>query len=132
MKVVILAVMMALSSLAYAGVSCNDVGAAPTRIDPTLAPGIIKWVSGVERQFKLRPPESAKEAMNLQALIAKWEDQAPPGSVDSFFRAAVGHGVNVQYETFMLEDDLKNHDKHQFFINLEAARADACLALTRD
>lgn len=131
MKIIFLVALLAVSTLASADVSCDVVGDAPSRIDQSLAPKIIKWVSGVERHLKLQPPSSADEAMRLQAVIGHWQNQAQPESVDSFFRAAVAHGVNVQYETLMLKDEPKNSKDRRFFIDLEAARAEACLSLTR-
>jgi hypothetical protein len=131
MKTIILTMMLTVSTLASAGVSCDKSGDAPSKFNPSLAPKIVKWVTGVERQLKLQPPLSKVDAIRLQAVISEWEGQAPAGSVDSFFRSAVAHGVNVQYETFMQQDDPENSKKHRFFIDLEAARADACLSLTR-
>ena len=131
MKTILFAMLLAVSTLASATVSCADSGEAPSKFDPSLAPRIIKWVSGVEKHLKLQPPSSAEDAMKLQAIIGDWTNQTPPESVDSFFRSAVAHGINVQYESIMLKDDPKNSEKHSFFIGLEAARADACLSLTR-
>lgn len=132
LKAIIFAMLMVVSSLVHADVLCADTGEAPSQFDQSVVPRIIRWVSHVEKQFKLQPPASEDDAMRLQAVIVKWENQVPRESVDWFFRAAVGHGVSVQYEMFMLKADPKDAKKHRFFIDLEAARADACLAMVRD
>ena len=71
-------------------------------------------------------PAQAKMA-NLQAVVAEWEREPASGTVESFFRLAVGHGVNVEYETLMISEDPKNASTHSRWRNLEAARANANL-----
>jgi len=131
---------MGLASTAFAQVTCAASGPSPDPVDPALAPRIITWVTNVENQFGLtaskwhgRPARAATPALSaaleLQAFIAEWESAAQPGTVEATFRAAVGHGVNVQYETLMITADSANAKTHQFWVDTEAARAAACLAL---
>jgi len=91
---------------------------------------IIHWVTDVEQHLKLKPPVNSAEAMALQVVITDWSKRVNPESSESFFRASVEHGVNVQYETIMSTEDEPNAKTHHFWADLEAARAEACLALT--
>jgi hypothetical protein len=129
-----------LSSTAFAQVTCAQTGPGPDPVDPTLAPMIITWVTKAENNFGLtaanwhgKPARAATPAeaaaLELQALTANWAAAARPGTVEAIFRAAVGHGVNVQYETLMISADSAHAKTHQFWVDTEAARAAACLAL---
>ena len=121
-------------------VTCAATGPSPNPVEPTLAPRIIAWVTAVEKKLGLtvanwhgQPARASNPAvaaaLELQALIADWEAAARPGTVEGIFRSAVGHGVNVQYETLMINADPANAKTHQFWVDTEAARAAACLAL---
>jgi hypothetical protein len=127
-------------SAASAQVTCASTGPSPNPVDPTLAPKIITWVTKVENQLGLTAANwhgqraqasspAVAAALELQALTAEWEAAARPGTVEAIFRSAVGHGVNVQYETLMIAADHPNAKTHQFWVDTEAARAAACLAL---
>lgn len=127
-------------SVAFAQVTCATNGPSPNPVDPTLAPRIIAWVTKVENDLGLsaanwhgKPAQAATaaeaRALELQALVAQWEAPAPSGTVEAIFRSAVAHGVNVQYETLMITTDPANAKTHQFWVDTEAARAAACLAL---
>jgi len=121
-------------------VTCAATGPSPNPVDPTLAPKIIVWVTAVEKKLGLtaanwhgQPARASNPAvaaaLELQALAADWEAAARPGTVEATFRSAVGHGVNVQYETLMINAEPANAKTHQFWVDTEAARAAACLAL---
>jgi TPR repeat protein len=123
-------------------VTCAATGPSPNPVDPALAPRIITWVTAVEKKLGLtaanwhgQPARASNPAvaaaLELQALTADWEAAAQPGTVESIFRSAVGHGVNVQYETLMINADPANAKTHQSWVSTEAARAAACLALIR-
>jgi hypothetical protein len=123
-------------SAAFAQVTCARNGPSPNPIDPTLAPRITAWVTQAESNLGLpanwrgKPAKEAEAAiLALQAFVGKWENAVPRGTVDAFFRDAVAHGVNVQYETLMITNDPANAKTHQFWVDTEAARAAACLAL---
>lgn len=133
MKQITLAVVLwiAFGSAAFAQVDCAMFGPHPNSVDPSLVPKIIAWVGRVERYLHLKPPATKAEALKLQAIDANWLDAAQHGSVDAIFREAVGHGINVQYEMLMIELDPSNAKKHQFWVDTEAARANACLDLLR-
>lgn len=129
-----------LSCAAMRQVTCAQTGPSPDPVDPTLAPKITAWVTKVEQQLGLtaanwhgKPAQAATPAvaaaLELQALTADWAAAANPGTVEGIFRAAVQHGVNVQYETLMIAADSTHAEKHQFWVDTEAARASACLAL---
>lgn len=115
-------------------------GPSPNPVDPALASKVIAWVTQVENSLGLtaanwhgEPAQAATPAeaaaLELQALTATWAAAARPGTVEATFRAAVQHGVNVQYETLMVDADPTHAKTHQFWADTEAARATACLAL---
>ncbi len=132
--------MAVLAASASAQTACAETGAPSQPIDPQLAPKIAAWVTTVEEKFNLRasnwhglpakaPTKAQSSALELQALVSDWEQKVSPGSVDAIFRAAVMHGVNVQYETLMAAEDTAHADTHRNWADIEAARASACLAL---
>ena len=120
-----------ITSAALADATCSETGPAPEHVNPELAPKILKWVAHVEQNYKLPAPTSKAEAVQLQDRISTWEYKAQPETVDALFRAAVVHGVNVQYESLMIRDDPKHAKEHKSWVNIEAARAAACLDLFR-
>jgi hypothetical protein len=87
----------------------------------------VNW----QRQPAKAPTPAQASLIQLQAVVHAWLNAARPGTVDAIFREAVGHGVNVQYETLMVGEDSSNAKKHQFWADTEAARASACLSLIR-
>jgi hypothetical protein len=126
--------------IAIAQVTCDISGPGPDPVDPKLAPKVIAWVTNVERNLGLsssrwrgKPAHAATTAqtrmLELQAFIGDWVNAARPGTVDYIFRSAVAHGVNVQYEMLLIAEDPANAQKHQFWVDTEAARAAACLDL---
>ena len=131
------------SAEARAQVTCDFNGPSPDPVDPTLAPRAIAWVSKIETTLRLTSikrhtvpakadkPKTASEDkfIELQAVVSDWMLAAKPGTVEYFFRSAVGHGVNVQYETLMTQINSENAQRHQFWVDTEAARAAACLDL---
>jgi hypothetical protein len=122
-------------------VTCATSGPGPDPVDPALAPKIVVWVVEVEKKLGLPVPNldaprglvaaEVAAVVNLQAIVAEWEAQAPPRTVERFFRSAVGHATSVQYEMLMAVGDPAHVETHQFWVDVEAARADACLALIR-
>ena len=136
-----IALAMVCSSVS-AQTACAETGAPSRPLDPQLAPKIVAWVTTVEDRFNLKasnwhglpakaPTKAQSSALELQALASDWEQKVSPGSVDAIFRAAVMHGVNVQYETLMASEDTAHADAHRKWADIEAARASACLALIR-
>jgi hypothetical protein len=141
MKTIVLAMIYALSVSppTFAAVACassGEVGLA----DPALAPKIIAWATRVEQRVGLvaanyrgppieyaKSPEQA-EAAKIQILAGKWESEVRPGTMDAIFRQAVAHGANAQYEAVMMSVDPHNSN-HEYFMNVEAARANACLSV---
>ncbi len=127
---------------AAATTRCANSGEVDQPIDASLAPKIAVWVQQAEvstgidhlvyRFPSKKPATTSAEARldNLVAVVAEWEREPVPGSVESFFRQAVGHGVNVEYETLMVTQDPKNAALHRMWRDTEAARANACLSLT--
>lgn len=115
--------------VAGAEVLCDRSGEAPSPPDTALTARIASWTARTQGNLKMRVPATKSDALSLQSSVAQWADQAPLGSVDYFFRQAIGHGVNAQYERLMI--DLRDGDaeKHTYFMHLEAARADACLSV---
>jgi len=133
---------ISLGSVAFGQVTCASTGPSPNPVDLTLAPRIIAWVTKVENKLGLTAANwhgqrarasnpAVAAALDLQARTADWEAAAHPGTVEAFFRSAVGHGVNVQYETLMITADPPNAKTHQFWVDTEAARAAACLDLIK-
>lgn len=129
-----------LGSAASAQVTCASTGPSPNPVDPTLAPKIITWVTKVENKLGLTAANwhgqraqasspAVAAVLELQALTAEWAAAARSGTVEATFRAAVAHGVNVQYETLMITADPAHAKTHQFWVDTEAARAAACLDL---
>jgi hypothetical protein len=127
-------------SAGFCQVTCSHSGPTPNPVDPTLAPRIVAWVKTVEKKFGLsaanwrgEPARVANreqaEMLELQAMVAEWEDAAPAGTVETTFRAAVGHGVSVQTELTMMKVEPANARQHRFWADTEAARAAACLSL---
>ncbi|MBI2714237.1 MAG: hypothetical protein HYX37_07250 [Rhizobiales bacterium] len=96
-----------------------------TKVENQLGLTAANWHG--ERAKAATPAVAA--ALELQALVADWAAKARRGTVEATFRAAVGHGVNVQYEMLMITADPANAKTHQFWVDTEAARAAACLAL---
>jgi hypothetical protein len=133
---------ISLGSAAFAQVTCASTGPSPNPVDPTLAPRIIAWVIKVENKLGLSAANwhgqrarasdpAVAAALELQALTADWVAAARSGTVEAIFRSAVGHGVNVQYETVMITVEPSNAKTHQFWVDTEAARAAACLDLIK-
>lgn len=127
---------------AAAQTTCDTSGEPTKPIDPALAPKIIEWVSKVEEQVGLKasnwhglpaqaPTAAQRSMLELQALTADWQMAARNGTVERFFRSAVMHGVDVQYEALMMREDVAHADVHRMWRDTEAARANACLALTK-
>lgn len=140
MKNLLVVSLALLCSSVSAQTACANSGAPTQTVDPSLAPKIVVWVTTVEDKFDLKasnwhglpakaPTRAQSSALELQAMAADWQRKAPPGSVDAIFRAAVAHGVNVQYETLMVTEDAPHAQSHQTWADTEAARASACLAL---
>jgi hypothetical protein len=65
----------------------------------------------------------------LQNFTANWLLAAQQGSVEAIFREAVVHGTNAQIEKLLMTVEPSDAKKHQFWADIEAARAAGCLAL---
>lgn len=121
--------LLILSSVSALAVTCSQTGEVPDKPESGLIVKVLKWTSDAEANLKLKPPGSRDDAMKLQAIAADWAGRAPYGSVDYFFRQALLHGINVQYENWSIIEDTANTKQHEFWVNAESARAEACLDL---
>jgi hypothetical protein len=141
-KTIVATAIWMLGSSAFAQTTCAMNGPPPDHVDPTVAPKIVAWVTSVESKFGLTadrwhgmpaeaPTREQASLLELQALVSNWASASAPGTVEGIFRAAVQHGVNVQYESLMAKEDPGHADVHRTWANTEAARASACLALIR-
>lgn len=116
-------------SAATADVLCAPVGTPPDHINPDLPAKILKWTEAIENNMKISVPLTANRAMVLQAAISNWQNEVAPNTSEYFYRQAVAHGVNVQYETLMVSEDPSHAETHRHWIDVESARAEACLEL---
>lgn len=110
-------------------VRCANHGDYPETIDPFLPGRISDWLEDVLMHFGSRLPQTTVEAIDLQRTIQDWASSKKPHTQDSIFAQAVAHGVNVQYEALLLATAKTDERDGQYWINLEAARAQACLNL---
>jgi hypothetical protein len=106
-------------------VACSVSGPAP-ETDPERVQEITTWVTGVENNLGLPVPRTEDLCLKLQGFTSEWaHNVVRPQTMEEFFRAAVAHAINAQCEVLKAA-----HDKtRQFWVDTEAARAAACLAV---
>lgn len=131
MKITSIAILAAVglwAGPALADAPCASSGDT-TPASQAIVTKVINWTLRTEDYLKLKRPTSAQDANQLQAVAADWKQTVNPDGPDGLYRAALAHGINVQYETFMVIADPKKASDHRDWVKLEAARAEACLEL---
>lgn len=122
---------LCLGSTAFADAACGPSGNAPHPINTGVTPKILKWTARVEQKLDWPAPASKAQGEQLQAFVSTWVDQVPPNTINAYYREAVSHGINAQYEAMMAKLDPRHAKHHWFWANEEADRASACLDLLK-